>query len=193
MREVHPYGEFIPKKPRAMIIGSFPIGKFTNPERRKEIKTHEYDFFFGGEKNLLWRILGDVFHKKIQYREDIIEMLEEEGLAIGDLIRSCTRKKGSASDSDLQNIEWNQNLLNVIRKNKIRTVYFTSKKVETWFHKLFKESDDLIKISLISPSAQSLRSLGKREDFKAWVKKYPDEPKSNFILGHYRREFRSRG
>ena len=50
MLEKHPYGEFIPSHSYCMIIGSFPSGKFTNPQRRYEIKPQEFDFFFGGEK-----------------------------------------------------------------------------------------------------------------------------------------------
>lgn len=176
-----------------MIVGSFPIGKFSNPKRRQEIKPHEYDFFFGGEKNLLWKLLGEVFHRKIKSKKDIIDMLEDEGLAIGDVIKSCKRKNGGGSDADLYDIEWNEDLLSIIRQNKIKKIYFTGKKVEAWFGRLFKNTEDLSLHSLISPSAQSLRSLPRREDFQLWLKKCRDRSKMDFILEQYRREFRSKG
>lgn len=192
MRENHPYGEYIPLHPRAMIIGSFPIGKFTNPKRRSEIRPHEKDFFFGGEKNLLWKLLGEVFHHAVDTTEAVKHLLDQEGLAIGDVIRSCRRKEGGASDADLYDIKWNLELIQVIRKNHIDTVYFTSRKVESWFNKLFPETSDLIKVSLISPSAQSVRSLGTREGFKEWVKENPTAARYDFILNDYIEKFKTR-
>lgn len=189
MREQHPYGEFIPKNARAMIIGSFPIGKFSNPKRFHEIKKHEFDFFFGGEKNLLWKLLGAVFNMPVKSRSDIKKLLLKQGLGIGDVIKSCKRKNGGASDSDLYDIEWNMELIDVIRKKKIERLYFTSRKVESWFNRNFKDTDDLIKISLISPSGQSIRSLTRREDFRVWEKTHRDAPKVDFILYDYRLKF----
>ena len=193
MRELHPYGEFIPNKARAMIIGSFPIGKFSNPKRKKEIKPHEYDFFFGGEKNLLWKLLASALDYEIHSREDIIEMLTKERLAIGDVIKSCRRKNGGASDSDLYEIEWNEDLLTLIHQHGIKKVYFTSKKVESWFKRLFPETGDLEQVTLISPSGQSVRSLGRRPDFLKWLNKNRSRRKIDYIFDFYRNEFRSSG
>lgn len=189
MREQHPYGEFVPKNARGMIIGSFPIGKFSNPKRFHEIKEHEFKFFFGGEKNLLWKLLGEVFHMPVTSETEIKKLLQRNGLGVGDVIRSCKRKNGGASDSDLYDIEWNTDLIQVIRKKRIERLYFTSRKVESWFNKLFKNTDDLVKISLISPSGQSIRSLPRRSDFQAWLKSHPDAPKVDFILHDYRLKF----
>ena len=185
IREHHPYGEFIPKKPKSMIIGSFPIGKFTDPSRKAEIKGHELNFFFGGEKNLLWKLIGESFGRVLRSKEEVVELLEERGIGVGDVIRSCERRNGSASDADLQSIEWNQDLFSVIQKYKIKKVFFTSRQVEKWFNKLFPQSDSVTKISLISPSAQSFRSLSRREDFINWRKKHPKEKSYNFILLDY--------
>lgn len=192
MRERHPYGEFIPKNADSMIIGSFPIGKFSNPKRRHEIKDHELDFFFGGEKNLLWKFLGNVFSMPVKTPGQVKKLLRIHKLGIGDVIRSCKRKKGGASDTDLYDIEWNDELIEVIRQNKIKTLYFTSKKVESWFNKLFKETDDLNKISLISPSGQSIRSLTRREDFKHWRAKNPEASSIEFIQHDYYLKFNTK-
>jgi G:T/U-mismatch repair DNA glycosylase len=189
MRELHPYGEFIPKNARSMIIGSFPIGKFSDPKRRHEIKGHEFDFFFGGEKNLLWKLLGAVFNMPVQSRSQVKKLLTSQGLGIGDVIKSCKRKSGGGSDTDLYDIEWNNKLIDVIRKNRIGTLYFTSKKVETWFNRLFKDSDDICKILLISPSGQSIRSITRRDDFKKWERTHKGSPKVDFILHDYRLKF----
>lgn len=191
MREIHPYGGFIPKNATAMMIGSFPIGKFTDPKRRIEIKPHEFDFYFGGDKNLLWKLLGQVFDLPVATRDKIRRLVVKNKLAVGDLIISCCRKNGGASDVDLYDIHWNAELLKVIRKNKIKKVYFTSKKLKKWFTKLFPESEGMTKITLISPSAQSVRSLVKRSDFRTWFKANPKVSKFEFILLDYKHKSNS--
>ncbi len=190
IQEIHPYGEFIPKKPRGMIIGSFPIGKFTHQGRRHEINAQEIDFFFGGERNLLWKLLSDVFQRPMKTKKEIKEVLEEEGLGVGDVIKSCKRTKGGASDSDLYDIEWNESLLKKIEKHKIQKVYFTSKQVARWFNRLFPNTNQLIKITLISPSSQSMRGLVKNKEFVAWKKLNPNTVSYEFILNNYRSNFR---
>ncbi len=77
MREYHPYGTYIPKACRYLLIGSFPIGKFSDPSRKHEIKENEIEFFFGGEKNLLWRLIGDTFGVKLKSKKDIVKLLTE--------------------------------------------------------------------------------------------------------------------
>lgn len=185
-REKHPYGTFLPAHPRMMIIGSFPIGKFSDPKRRCEIKEHEIDFFFGGEKNLLWKLLGDVFNKPVKNRKDIVSLLEAEGIAMGDVIKSCRRKAGGASDTALYDIEWNEELLRCVRSHHIKKVLFTSRKVEQWFNKLFPASSEIEKITLISPSGQSVRSLAKRADYLEWRIQNSEKANYEFILKNYR-------
>jgi G:T/U-mismatch repair DNA glycosylase len=189
MREIHPYQEFIPTHPKSMIVGSFPIGKFTDPHRRKEIKPHEIDFFFGGEKNLLWRLLGECFGRKLSKVEDIKEMLESEGMAIGDVIKSCRRHEGKAADANLYDVEWNYSLIEKIRFHRITKVFFTSRQVQKWFERLFPETKDLEQVQLISPSAQSARSLGKMESYIQWKKENPQLQSYDFILSEYLKIF----
>lgn len=189
MREKHPYGEFLPKNAKVMIIGSFPIAKFSNPKRRHEIKSHEFDFFFGGEKNLLWKLLGDVFGVNLKTREDIVKLLTTKKIAIGDIIISCRRKGGGGSDSDLYDIQWNHDLLNIIEAHNIQKVFFTSKKVADWFNRLFPESSHIEKVTLISPSGQSVRSVYWHPEYPAWFEKNPTAKKYEFILAYYRSKF----
>lgn len=171
-----------------MIIGSFPIGKFSHPERRNEIKSNEIDFFFGGETNLLWRLIGDTFGRKLNSKKDIVQFLKVEKIGMGDVILSCVRHNGGGSDKDLQKIEWNTDLLTLIKKNKIKRLYFTGKGVEKWFHKLFPDAN-LEMITLISPSAQSARALGGSPHFRAWRKLNPQASFYQFILRSYKKAF----
>ena len=189
VREFHPYGTFIPTGCRSMIIGSFPIGKFSNPKRRFEIKDSEIDFFFGGATNLLWRLLGDTFHEKLNSKNDIVKFLKKNKIGIGDVISSCIRLEGKGSDIDLLEIEWNLSLLQDIRQHKIQRLYFTSRRVEKWFFRLFPVTD-IETITLISPSAQSSRSLWSNPSYQTWRKKNPNAPAYFFILKTYKKAFK---
>lgn len=189
MREKHPYGDFIPKGTRRLIVGSFPIGKFSDPRRRHEIKKHEFDFYFGGERNLLWKLLSETFNQDLSSANKIKKFLKDQNLGIADVIVSCRRKNGGASDSDLYDIEWNFDLINKINKHGIKTIFFTSKKVENRFNRIFPETDHLKKISLISPSAQIVRSLGRIDGFYDFMEQNPDARAFDFILQDYKKKF----
>ncbi len=174
-----------------MIIGSFPIGKFSDPDRKGEIKETEIDFYFGGERNLLWKILSLVFDRPLTNKKSIQNFLREKGIGIGDVIKSCVRREGRASDTDLIEIEWNLELLEQIRRHKIQKVYFTSQQVEKWFKRLFPEARDLESITLLSPSGQTARGLWRREDYQSWRKSNPENPTLSYLVQTYKEVFNS--
>lgn len=189
MKESHPYGDYIPKGTTSLIIGSFPIAKFSDPARRHEIKEHEFDFYFGGERNLLWKLLAATFKVDLSSTSKIKKFLKDHHFGIADVIVSCRRKNGGASDSDLYDIEWNRGLIRKIERAEISTLYFTSKKVEGWFNKLFPNTEHLKKISLISPSAQVVRSLVRMKSFHDFLRKNTDAKPFDFILEDYKQKF----
>lgn len=185
-REYHPYGEFIPEGAQAIIIGSFPIGKFTDPERRGEIKASEKDFFFGGERNLLWKILSEVYQVPLTTREEIQDFLIQKKIGIGDVIKSCVRDRGGASDSQLLDIEWNTDLLKIINAHDIHRVYLTSRQVEKWFKRLFPETSGLELITLFSPSGQTARSLVRMPAYQNWLKLKPHGTTFEYLVKSYK-------
>jgi G:T/U-mismatch repair DNA glycosylase len=186
--EVHPYGDYFPKGVRSLIIGSFPIGKFSDKRRSSEIKPHELNFYFGGEKNLLWKLIGASFGVELKTKDDVEKLLKAKKMGIGDVIRSCRRKEGGGSDSDLYDIVWNTELVEEMRSRKITKIYFTSKRVQKWFHRLFGRGE-FEEVLLISPSAQSARSVVRLPEYKNWKTKNPDKKTFDFILYSYRRIF----
>lgn len=188
-REQHPYGEFIPPHCESLIIGSFPIGKFSDPKRRGEIKETEIDFFFGGERNLLWRILGEVFKRELTTKEKIIRFLSEERIGVGDVIKSCVRKGGRASDSDLLEIEWNRELLKLIRTHRIQKIFFTSRQVERWFRNLYRQEIWPDSVTLPSPSGQAIRGLWRSPEYQNWKKLNPEKPTFAYLVHRYKELF----
>jgi len=169
-QEQHPYGEYLSKKTYALIIGSFPIGKFTHPERRSEIKAHEIDFYYGGEGNHLWKLLGKIFQTDLSTKEQIVHFLEENNLSMADVIRSCKRKNGSGNDADLYDIEWNTGLHDFILQNHFKKIYFTSKKVYHWYTKHIGRVEGPEEIILLSPSANGIRAIPKMAEYQEWLK-----------------------
>jgi G:T/U-mismatch repair DNA glycosylase len=184
--EFHPYGAFIPKKTKYLLIGSFPISKFTNPAKRSEIKSHEIDFYFGGEKNFLWKILSHLFQTDLKSKKNIINFLTKEQIGIVDLINSCRRIQGHSSDSSLYDIEWNHQIDLLLKKYPIEYLIFTSKGVEQWFRRLYPQIK-MPSLTLISPSAQSYRSLSPFLAYKKWKKTYPTRKPIEFIELYYRK------
>lgn len=168
--EFHPYGIYKSARTRLLILGSFPIGKFTNPKRKKEIKPHELDFYYGGEGNHLWSLLSLSYHRTLDSKEKIIELLEEKNISLADVIQSCRRKKGSANDSDLYDIQWNVDLHQFIKENHFEKIYFTSARVYRWFIKKIGRVDGIEEIILLSPSANGVRSFPRLLEYQEWEK-----------------------
>jgi hypoxanthine-DNA glycosylase len=163
--EKHPFGNFIPKNARYLILGSFP-GK----------KVAGYNWFYGGKTNHFWPIIEKIYSVKLQSKEDKQQLFAKLKIAVADIILSCKRKRNNNSDANLVNIAFNKKgVSKILKNNKIEKIFFTSKFVEELFKKEFAE---LIakypKIKLIplpSPSARySLKSVaGKTSKYRKFL------------------------
>ena len=100
--ESHPLQPFIPEGARLLMLGSFP------PARHR----WSMDFFYPNFQNDMWRIFGLVFFGNKDHfvdneartfrREDIIELLNREGIALYDTATKVIRTQNTASDKDLE-------------------------------------------------------------------------------------------
>ncbi len=100
--ESHPLQPFIPEGARLLMLGSFP------PARHR----WSMDFFYPNFQNDMWRIFGLVFFGDKDHfvdneartfrREDIIELLNREGIALYDTATKVIRTQNTASDKDLE-------------------------------------------------------------------------------------------
>ena len=103
--ERHPLTPFIPDGAKILMLGSFPPAK----------KRWAMDFYYPNISNDMWRIFGIVFHEdKLHFidtlgkkfkKEDIIECLKLQKIAIYDTASAIRRTKNTASDKDLEIIE----------------------------------------------------------------------------------------
>ena len=100
--ESHPLQPFIPEGARLLMLGSFP------PARHR----WSMDFFYPNFQNDMWRIFGLVFFGDKDHfvdneartfrREDIIELLNRECIALYDTATKVIRTQNTASDKDLE-------------------------------------------------------------------------------------------
>lgn len=100
--ESHPLQPFIPEGARLLMLGSFP------PARHR----WSMDFFYPNFQNDMWRIFGLVFfgdkdhfvdnEARTFHREEIIELLNREGIALYDTATKVIRTQNTASDKDLE-------------------------------------------------------------------------------------------
>ncbi len=81
--------------PRVLILGSFPSAA-----------SREIGFFYGHPRNRFWRVLAAVLDAPVPVAtEEKIALLEARGIALWDVIASCT-VAGSA-DSSIRNVRPN--------------------------------------------------------------------------------------
>lgn len=103
--ERHPLTPFIPDGAEILMLGSFPPAK----------KRWAMDFYYPNISNDMWRIFGIVFHEdKLHFidtiektfkKDDIVECLKLQKIAIYDTESAIRRTKNTASDKDLEIIE----------------------------------------------------------------------------------------
>lgn len=100
--ECHPLEPFLPKNAWLLMLGSFP------PSQQR----WSMDFFYPNFINDMWRIFGLLFfddkdhfvdtERKRFRKEQIVEFLTKEGVALYDTACAVRRMKNTASDKDLE-------------------------------------------------------------------------------------------
>lgn len=103
--ERHPLQPFLPPNARLLMLGSFP------PQKKRWCM----EFFYPNRTNMMWEIFGQVFfgdsqrlvdaERKTFRLEAIVQLLEEQGIAIYDTASAVRRLSGNASDKDLEVVE----------------------------------------------------------------------------------------
>ena len=97
--EIHPLEPFLPAKSKLLMLGSFPPQK----------KRWSMEFYYPNLNNDMWRIYGILFFNDKNHflnstlksfcREQIIDFLNEKGIALFDTASSIRRLQDNASDS----------------------------------------------------------------------------------------------
>jgi hypoxanthine-DNA glycosylase len=144
--DIHPFGSFVPKKSRHLILGSFP----SKPDRIN-------NWFYGTSRNQFWRIMKTVFNRRLGTISQKQNLLVKLHIAMSDVILCCERCEGTYSDVNLINITYNINLIEeILTENEIEKIFFTSRFTKNLFRKEFKKMiyqyPEVKLITLPSPS-----------------------------------------
>jgi G:T/U-mismatch repair DNA glycosylase len=107
-----------------LILGTFPAFQVTSK------KSPRLEFYYGSTDNKFWDLIHDVLEIKTEFTVDnILDYLTKNNFGIIDIIRKCYRKDNSSSaDEDLSIIEF-QDIVEILKKSKIDTIYTTSELV----------------------------------------------------------------
>lgn len=113
-----------------MFLGTF-TGKITDPS---------YDWFFGTKRNQFWPMLENVFGVELKTKNSKQALFSKLRMAITDIISECERSENTNADNNLINIVYNtEAIINIIRRNKIKAIFFSSRMAEKLFKKNFKD------------------------------------------------------
>ena len=156
--EVHAFGNFVPENAKYLILGSFS-GKGSPADNG--VKDPAYDWYYGTKRNQFWPILDAVYGTELRTLEAKKQLFTQLGIAIADIIYRCKRNKDTASDANLEILEYNEAIPGIIRQNKIENIFFTSrfteKKFASHFVRINAFSPTLELITLPSPSPRYAR------------------------------------
>lgn len=163
--EIHPFAAFIPQKATVLIIGTFPGREQTQAD------TEEEGWFYGAKRNQFWKIISAVYNTELLTKADKQNLFIKQGIGITDILLKVRRKNKNNLDENLEIIEYNDKVIKeILRKQNIITILFTSKYVGKLFSKLFPDIKDFE--FLPSPSPRYAR-MTLAEKVKFYKEKLP--------------------
>jgi len=164
MKELHLFKPFIPQDPKYLLLGTF-----TAPLKGN----NQYEWYYCTKRNQFWSIVEAVYDTELESVSKKQELFARLKIAITDTILKCERVSGNSSDSNLENLELNSEVISeIIDKHNIEAIFFTSKFASSIFLKNFKEYSDIKKIVLPSPSPRYAR-ISKEEKIEIYKKLLP--------------------
>lgn len=166
MLETHPFGNFVPPLAKYLILGSF-TGKLVARN----------DWFYSTPRNQFWKILETIYRTDVKTKVQKIELLTKHQIAMADIIYSCERSKNSNLDINLINITYNfKGLDKILKNNKIKQIFFTSKFVENKYRIKFKSLISYyprIKLSVLPSPSPRYAKLSIEEKTKIYKNLLP--------------------
>lgn len=133
----HPFEPIIWENSEILILGTFP-----------SIVSFEQSFYYAHPRNQFWKILSNVYDTPTQTKEQRIELLHENKIALWDVIASCSR--ANSSDTNLKDIIPND-FEALLKRYPIKKILFTGKKASQVFERYFAPIE-ITRAILPSPS-----------------------------------------
>ena len=154
------------------ITNYFFLGSFTG-----KVEDASYDWFYSNKRNQFWPIMEIVYGIDLGTKVKKQNLFTELRMAIADIIISCERKANSNLDMNLTNMVFNTEAINkVFQRNKLKSIYFSSRFAEKLFRKAFKDVmiqyQNIELITLPSPSPR-YASMSKQEKVARYTELLP--------------------
>lgn len=122
---------------KILILGSLP-----------SVTSRAYNFYYAHPHNRFWPILEVLFNESLKTKEEKINFLLNNHIAMWDTIKSCDII--ASSDSSIKNVKVND-IKTLLSKTNIKWIFCIGKKSYELFNKYFKVSIEVI--YLPSPSS----------------------------------------
>ena len=84
MIEKHPFGDFVPKSAKYLMLGSF----VTKP-------ANSYEWFYANGRNQFWPIMQEVYGLEFITTQQQKKLFRQLEMALADIILSCERRNNS--------------------------------------------------------------------------------------------------
>lgn len=126
------------KNSKVLILGSLP-----------SLKSRELGFYYAHKQNRFWPVISDIFQVTFCSREDKIQFLLKNHIALWDVIASCMIE--GASDQSIREVVCND-IASLVSKTKIHTIFSTGKKAYHLYQKYIYPQTGVESIYLPSTS-----------------------------------------
>ncbi len=138
-RIFHTFAPIYNKDSRILILGSFP-----------SVKSRENNFYYGHPQNRFWKVVAGVLGVKVpETTEEKKEMLLSHGIAIWDVIESCTIH--GSSDSSIKDVVVND-FSEILENSSVSRIYVNGGKAYELYEKYAKEKTGIPAVKLPSTS-----------------------------------------
>ncbi|EKE00334.1 MAG: hypothetical protein ACD_22C00047G0020 [uncultured bacterium] len=169
MLETNPFSVFCPPNAKYFILGSF-VAK----DGKEGVN---YDWYYSNGRNQFWRILEDIYKTELKGKEAQQDLFAKLAIAVADIILQCERIGSSSLDTHLTNFVYNIPAISeVLQRNAIEKILFTSKFVEAHYKRYFKslieEYPNIELVTLPSPSPR-YASMSKEEKIRKYSQVFP--------------------
>ena len=135
----HTFDPVYNSESKILILGSFP-----------SVKSRENHFYYGHPQNRFWKVLASVLEWNVPITiEEKKQMLLENGVAIWDVIASCSIV--GSSDTSIKDVVVND-FSSILEESKIENIYVNGTKAYELYHRYAEEKTGIKAIKLPSTS-----------------------------------------
>ena len=142
MKVTHPFIPIYDSFSKILILGSFP-----------SVKSREQDFYYAHSKNRFWRVISSICNEKLpETKEEKVNLLLKNNIAIWDVIESCTVK--ASSDSSIKDVKIN-NFDKILTESNIQKILFNGGTAYKFFNRYYNgnlKNIECIKLPSTSPA-----------------------------------------